>query len=67
MDRGKLQVKIDGEWKELVKIEEVDYKNYEWVENKTYAKEPLRSSGEVKGTAKSKEILMDSVNNKNET
>lgn len=50
----KLQVKIDGEWQDLVKIEEVDYKNFELVEDKTYVKEPLRSSGEVKGTINAK-------------
>ena len=51
---NKLQVKIDGDLKDLVKIEEVDYKNFEWGEDKTYVKEPLRSSGEVKGTINAK-------------
>ena len=51
---SKLQVKIDGEWQDLVKIEEVDYKNFEWGKDKTYVKEPLRSGGEVKGTINAK-------------
>ena len=51
---SKVQVKIDGEWQDLVKIEEVDYKNFAWEKDKTYVKEPLRSSGEVKGTINAK-------------
>ena len=51
---SKLKVKIDGEWQDLVKIEEVDYKNFAWEKDKTYVKEPLRSSGEVKGTINAK-------------
>ncbi len=51
---NKLQVKIDGKWQDLVKIEEVDYKNFAWEKDKTYVKEPLRSFGEVNGTINAK-------------
>lgn len=43
-----------NKWQDLVKIEEVDYKNFEWGYDKTYVKEPFRSSGEVKGTINAK-------------
>ena len=46
---SKLQVKIDGEWKDLVKIEEVDYKNFAWEKDKTYVKEPIREIGVIEG------------------
>ena len=46
---SKLQVKIDGEWQDLVKIEEVDYKNFEWEKDKTYVKEPIREIGVFEG------------------
>jgi hypothetical protein len=46
---SKLQVKIDGEWQDLVKIEEDDYKNFEWGEDKTYVKELIREIGVIEG------------------
>lgn len=48
---SKLQVKIDGEWKDLSKVEEVkingkSFENYEGftLDERTYVKEPTRSS-----------------------
>lgn len=46
---SKMQVKIDGEWQDLVKIEEVDYKNFEWEKDKTYVKEPPITFGKIEG------------------
>ena len=40
---SKLQVKIDGEWKDLEKVEDLSWE-------RTYAKEPLRTVGKIEGT-----------------